>query len=322
VLSGVVGGVLLRGLSRALKQDGSTLMTLLKSLLSGGGERPPPRAAVPELQEVMNLLARPGVDLSTTAIGLPAKKREEMAAVASAVEKARLGAELAGSAKSVLVSTVSEEIFRAYDIRGVVDENLFSDTVYQIGRAFGSIAGEQGEQTVIIGRDGRNSSESLSEALARGLTESGRDVVDIGLVPTPTLYFATHFLGSSSGVMVTGSHNAPEYNGLKVVLAGESLSSDQIKEIYQRIVDDNLSSGNGKISRQDLVPDYISRITEDVQLLGSLKLVIDCGNGAASVVAPSLFRALGCEVSNLYCEVDGNFPNHHPNPGDPTTCRR
>ncbi|MCB1751695.1 MAG: phosphomannomutase/phosphoglucomutase [Gammaproteobacteria bacterium] len=240
-----------------------------------------------------------------------------MAAVASAVEKARLGAELAGSAKSVLVSTVSEEIFRAYDIRGVVDENLFSDTVYQIGRAFGSIAGEQGEQTVIIGRDGRNSSESLSEALARGLTESGRDVVDIGLVPTPTLYFATHFLGSSSGVMVTGSHNAPEYNGLKVVLAGESLSSDQIKEIYQRIVDDNLSSGNGKISRQDLVPDYISRITEDVQLLGSLKLVIDCGNGAASVVAPSLFRALGCEVSNLYCEVDGNFPNHHPNPGDP-----
>ena len=317
VLSGVVVGVLLRGLSRALKQDGSTLMTLLKSLLSGGGERPPPRAAVPELQEVMNLLARPGVDLSTTAIGLPAKKREEMAAVASAVEKARLGAELAGSAKSVLVSTVSEEIFRAYDIRGVVDENLFSDTVYQIGRAFGSIAGEQGEQTVIIGRDGRNSSESLSEALARGLTESGRDVVDIGLVPTPTLYFATHFLGSSSGVMVTGSHNAPEYNGLKVVLAGESLSSDQIKEIYQRIVDDNLSSGNGKISRQDLVPDYISRITEDVQLLGSLKLVIDCGNGAASVVAPSLFRALGCEVSNLYCEVDGNFPNHHPNPGDP-----
>ncbi|MCB1863607.1 MAG: phosphomannomutase/phosphoglucomutase, partial [Gammaproteobacteria bacterium] len=138
-----------------------------------------------------------------------------------------------------------------------------------------------------------------------------------GLVPTPTLYFATHFLGSSSGVMVTGSHNSPEYNGLKVVLAGEALSSGRIKEIYQRIVEDNLSSGKGKISRQDLVPDYISRITEDVQLLGSLKLVIDCGNGAASVVAPSLFRALGCDVTNLFCEVDGTFPNHHPNPGDP-----
>ncbi|MCB1851624.1 MAG: phosphomannomutase/phosphoglucomutase [Gammaproteobacteria bacterium] len=250
---------------------------------------------------------------------MPAKKREEVAAVVSAVEKARRGVEPAPaeSEQALKVTDVSVEIFRAYDIRGIVDRSLTADVVYQIGRAIGSIAGDQGEQTVIIGRDGRNSSESFAKALARGLMESGRDVVDIGLVPTPTLYFATHFLGSSSGVMVTGSHNGPEYNGLKIVIAGESLSMAQIKEIYRRIVDDNLSSGHGTLNQQDLVPDYISRITEDVQLLAPLKLVVDCGNGAASVVAPSLFRALGCDVTNLYCEVDGNFPNHHPNPGDP-----
>lgn len=317
LVSGLVVLLLSMGMGRALRHDSSTMLALLNSLLAGGGERPPPRAIVPELQEMMNLLARPGVDMKAVSGQVPSKKREEMAAVASAVEKARLGGVQAGGANSVTVTAVPEEIFRAYDIRGVVDESLFPDTVYQIGRAIGSMAGDKGEQTVIIGRDGRKSSESFSEALARGLTESGRDVVDIGLVPTPTLYFATHFLGSSSGVMVTGSHNSPKFNGLKVVLAGESLSSEQIKEIYQRIVDDNLSSGKGKISRQDLVPDYISRITEDVQLLGSLKVVIDCGNGAAAVVAPSLFRALGCDVTNLYCEVDGNFPNHHPNPGDP-----
>ena len=316
LLSGLLVFLLSMGLGRALKADSSMILALLKTLLAGGGERPPPRAGIPELQEVMNQLARPGVNLKAVA-EVPAKKREEMAAVASAVEKARLGGALAGDNKQVTVTAVPEAIFRAYDIRGVVDESLFPDTVYQIGRAIGSMAGEQGEQTVIIARDGRVSSESYADALARGLAESGRDVLDIGLVPTPTLYFATHFLGSSSGVMVTGSHNSPEYNGLKVVLAGEALSSGRIKEIYQRIVEDNLSSGKGKISRQDLVPDYISRITEDVQLLGSLKLVIDCGNGAASVVAPSLFRALGCDVTNLFCEVDGTFPNHHPNPGDP-----
>jgi len=321
VLSGLAVVLFSNGLGRALKQDGATMLSLLKALLSGGGERPPPLAAVPELQDVMNLLARPGVNLKAAAVEAPTKKREEMAAVASAVEKAQMGGEPDGTTAAVTLTTIPEAIFRAYDIRGIVDESLFPDTVYQIGRAIGSMAGDQGEQTVIIGRDGRNSSESLAEALARGLSASGRDVVDIGLVPTPVLYFATHFLGSNSGVMVTGSHNAPEYNGLKVVLAGESLSADQIQDIYRRIVEDNLNSGQGTINRQDLVPDYINRITEDVQLLGSLKLVIDCGNGAASVVAPALFRALGCEVTDLYCEVDGDFPNHHPNPGDPENMR-
>ncbi|MCP5417345.1 MAG: phosphomannomutase/phosphoglucomutase [Chromatiaceae bacterium] len=317
-LAALIMWLFVHRLGGQLKRDADLQLSLLRALLAGGGERPPPLAAVPELQGVMELLARPGVALKVE-VSMPAKKREEVAAVVSAVEKARRGVEPAPaeSEQAVKVTDVSVEIFRAYDIRGIVDRSLTADVVYQIGRAIGSIAGDQGEQTVIIGRDGRNSSESFAKALARGLMESGRDVVDIGLVPTPTLYFATHFLGSSSGVMVTGSHNGPEYNGLKIVIAGESLSMAQIKEIYRRIVDDNLSSGHGTLNQQDLVPDYISRITEDVQLLAPLKLVVDCGNGAASVVAPSLFRALGCDVTNLYCEVDGNFPNHHPNPGDP-----
>jgi len=317
VISVVAVLVLLQRVDRALKRDSSTLLSLLDSLLSGDGDRVPPSAAVVELQEVINRLARSGLKMKAAANMIPAKQQAERAAVASAVEKAALAEEPRISGRQVEAKSISESIFRAYDIRGVVNVTLFPDAVYLLGRAIGTMAGEVGEQTVIIGRDGRNSSQSFAEALARGLNESGRDVVDIGLVPTPVLYFATHFLGSSSGVMVTGSHNAPEYNGLKMVLAGESLSPEQIKQIHQRIISGDLSSGKGKISKQDLVPDYISRVAEDVQLLGSLKLVIDCGSGAASVVAPALFRSLGCDVIDLFCEVNGNFPYHHPNPGDP-----
>jgi len=212
-------------------------------------------------------------------------------------------------------------IFRAYDIRGVVDETLDADSVYLIGRAIGSAAQEQGQQTVIIGRDGRLSSQALSEALARGLMESGRDVVDLGQVPTPVLYFATHFLGSDSGVIVTGSHNPPEYNGLKIVIGGEALSGQRIQGLRQRIESGDLLQGEGVLQEQDLLPDYINRIIEDVQLLAPLKVVVDCGNGVASVAAPILFQALGCEVTDLFCEVNGNFPNHHPDPGNPENMR-
>jgi len=209
------------------------------------------------------------------------------------------------------------EIFRAYDIRGMAGKTLNEALMQQLGRAVGSEAQTKGQQTVIVGRDGRNSSPALCEALCKGLTESGREVLDLGVVPTPVLYFATHFLGSNSGVMVTGSHNPPEYNGLKIVIGGEALYGEQIQALRQRIEEGNLISGSGTMKEQDLVPDYISRITEDVQLLNPLKIVLDCGNGAASVVAPSLFRALGCEVTDLYCNLDGNFPNHHPDPCNP-----
>jgi phosphomannomutase/phosphoglucomutase len=213
--------------------------------------------------------------------------------------------------------SLSPSIFRAYDIRGVVGDTLTADVVFMLGQAIGSEAYDKGQQTVIVARDGRLSSEALSDALCRGLVASGRDVVDIGMVPTPVLYFATHFLGSNTGVMVTGSHNPPDYNGLKIVIAGTALSGEAIAALGHRIEDGNLFQGSGSRIEQDLLPDYMERVTGDVQLSRPLKVVVDCGNGVAGVVGPAMLQAIGCEVIELYCDVDGNFPNHHPDPGDP-----
>lgn len=207
-------------------------------------------------------------------------------------------------------------IFRAYDIRGIVGKELTPETVTSIGRAIGSEAHDRGEQTVIVGRDGRDSSPELAEALIHGLCAAGCNVIDIGMVPTPVLYFATHHLDPNSGVMLTGSHNGPEYNGLKIVLGGETLSEDAIQDIYQRITEQDFTSGMGEVETKDLVADYIRRISEDipVALGGAFKLVVDCGNGIPGAVAPELYRALGHDVVELYCDVDGKFPNHHPDP--------
>ncbi len=212
---------------------------------------------------------------------------------------------------------IAEEIFRAYDIRGVVGDTLTEDAAEQIGRAIGSEAFERGQQTVVVARDGRVSSPAMCEALKRGLMASGRNVIDIGEVPTPVLYFATHFLDANSGVMVTGSHNPPDYNGFKIVLAGESLSGDDIRALYKRIVSGELLAGKGQQSMRDVVPDYIGKIVNDVALAQPLRVVVDCGNGVAANVAPQLLQALGCEVIGLYCTVDGTFPNHHPDPSKP-----
>ncbi|TVO77050.1 phosphomannomutase/phosphoglucomutase [Sedimenticola selenatireducens] len=208
-------------------------------------------------------------------------------------------------------------IFRAYDIRGVVGQTLNERIIFEIGRAIGSEAQDQGQHTVIVARDGRHSGAAFSRALSDGLMASGCDVLDIGMVPTPVLYFATYFLGSNSGVMITGSHNPSDYNGLKIVINGSALSGDGIAGLRERIERGNLRQGQGVLHEQDLLPDYIERIVDDVQLSRPLKLVVDCGNGVAGVVAPALFQALGCDVTPLYCKVDGDFPNHHPDPGKP-----
>ena len=213
--------------------------------------------------------------------------------------------------------SISPSIFRAYDIRGIVGETLTADTVRWIGQAIGSEAFERGEQTIIVGRDGRNSGPELIEALKEGLKASGRDVIDIGMVPTPLLYFATHYLQSRSGVMLTGSHNPAEYNGLKIVLAGDSLHGDEITGLYNRIRRRDLLTGEGSESSTDILADYINNITGDISLAQPLKIVIDAGNGIAGSVAPILFQALGCEVIGLHCEVNGDFPNHHPDPSKP-----
>ena len=209
---------------------------------------------------------------------------------------------------------ISSAIFRAYDIRGVVTEALTPDVVREIGRAFGSECQSRKQQTVVVARDGRLSGPSLVKALTEGLLSTGCDVVDIGMAPTPVLYFATHHLRTGTGIMVTGSHNPPEYNGLKMMIGGDTLFGDSITALYRRIVDGNLSSGQGQHSEQDINKDYLQRIVGDIKLQKKMRIGIDCGNGVAGALAPDLFKQLGCDIVEFFCDVDGNFPNHHPDP--------
>lgn len=209
-------------------------------------------------------------------------------------------------------------IFRAYDIRGIVDDTLTEAGVEQIGQAIGSEAAARGESTVVVARDGRLSGERLQDALIRGLTAAGQHVVNIGMVPTPVLYFATHILeGTASGVMVTGSHNPPDYNGFKIVLGGETLSGEAISALHQRIVDQQLASGQGEVRQADVREHYLERIISDIQVKRPLKAVVDCGNGVAGELGPQLIERLGVETLPLFAEIDGTFPNHHPDPGKP-----
>ena len=206
------------------------------------------------------------------------------------------------------------EIFKAYDIRGIVDQTLDEALTRQIGQALGSEALDHGVDTLVVGRDGRDSGPRLAQALADGILSTGCNVVDIGQVPTPTLYFATKELKTGSGIQVTGSHNPPEYNGLKMMVDGVTLSGERIQQLKQRILDGDLRSGEGTFSEQEMLSSYVDRIVADVSLARPLKVVIDCGNGVGGAAAPELFKRLGCEVTELFCEVDGSFPNHHPDP--------
>ena len=208
-------------------------------------------------------------------------------------------------------------IFKAYDIRGIVGNTLTGAGVETIGRAIGAEALARERRSVIIGRDGRTSGPELAAALARGLQASGIDVIDVGQVATPMLYYAAHELGTLSGVMVTGSHNPPEYNGLKMMLAGDTLAGDAIQSLLKRIVSNDLRSGAGNYRIHDIRAAYLARITGSIKLARPMKIAIDCGNGVAGATAPALYRALGCDVQELYCEVDGTFPNHHPDPSQP-----
>jgi len=212
---------------------------------------------------------------------------------------------------------IQPEIFRAYDIRGIVGESLSEEVVETIGCAIGSEALARGVQTLCVGYDGRHSSPGLAEALSRGVMASGCNVVDIGAVPTPVLYFATHHLETGSGVMVTGSHNPPNYNGLKIMLGGETLSGPAIQQLYDRISTSDFAVGQGSLSREDVRRPYLDRIVGDIAVAAPLKVVVDAGNGIAGELGPMLLEELGCEVTPLYCDVDGDFPNHHPDPGNP-----
>ncbi|NHZ88803.1 phosphomannomutase/phosphoglucomutase [Massilia sp. CCM 8733] len=214
---------------------------------------------------------------------------------------------------------LSKTIFKAYDIRGVIGSTLDAGIAHQIGRAFGAAALAKGERTVVIGRDGRLSGPELAAALAQGLQASGVDVIDLGIVATPMVYYGTNVLGAASGIMVTGSHNPPNYNGFKMVLAGEAIHGETIQALYQSIAahDGSVAATPGAYSTHDIRAAYLERIIGDVKLARPMKIAVDCGNGVAGAFAGDLYRGMGCEVIELFCEVDGTFPNHHPDPAHP-----
>jgi phosphomannomutase/phosphoglucomutase len=214
---------------------------------------------------------------------------------------------------------LSKSIFKAYDIRGVIGTTLDAGVARQIGQAFGRAVLAKGERRVVIGRDGRLSGPELAAALAQGLQAAGVDVIDLGVVATPMVYYGTKVLDASSGIMVTGSHNPPNYNGFKMVLAGEAIHGATITALYDSIAahDGAPAASQGSYSPHDIRADYLQRIIGDVKIARPIKIAVDCGNGVAGAFAGDLFRGMGCEVIELFCEVDGNFPNHHPDPAHP-----
>jgi phosphomannomutase/phosphoglucomutase len=215
------------------------------------------------------------------------------------------------------LASVPEEIFKAYDIRGIVGRSLTDEIIETIGHSIGSEAVGRRQHSIAIGRDGRLSGPNFSKALARGIQKSGINVIDLGRVATPMAYFAAFQLKTDCAVMITGSHNPPEYNGLKIVLAGETLSGAGIRDLFLRIERNDLTHGNGSYGQYDITPEYLDRIIGDIQLARPMNITVDCGNGVAGDFAARLYRGIGCTVTEMFCEVDGNFPNHHPDPSDP-----
>ena len=216
-----------------------------------------------------------------------------------------------------MLKNIPKEIFKAYDIRGIVGKSLTPEIVEAIGQAIGSEAAARNQNAIAIGRDGRLSGPDLIAALARGIQKSGINVIDVGCVPTPMVYFAAYQLQTNCAVMLTGSHNPPDYNGLKMVLAGETLSGDTIQGLRHRIEQNDLTQGSGSYTQQEISEAYIARIVSDIKLARPMKVTVDCGNGVAGAYVADLYRQLGCEVTEMFCEVDGHFPNHHPDPSDP-----
>ncbi len=213
---------------------------------------------------------------------------------------------------------LSASIFKAYDIRGVIDKTLDPSIARLIGQSFGSAVRDLGEKICVVGRDGRLSGPELMQGLTEGLQSVGIDVIDLGVVATPMVYFGTNILingqQAKSGIMITGSHNPPDYNGFKMVLGGAAIYGEQIQALRERIVQKQFATGSGHRSEYNIFPEYLQRIIGDVKLKRKMKIAIDCGNGVGGAFAGRLFRELGCEVEELFCEVDGTFPNHHPDP--------
>lgn len=304
-------------LKKAMRSDQAAVINMAENLMAGGSGGPAAKAQLAEFQGLLELLRRTGLgggrkrQQSVVADGKSADPGGTPSKISVLEDVEATDAYASSTMASGTGGDIPETIFRANDIRGIVGETLTDEIMFDLGRAIGSQAYEQGQQTIIVARDGRDSGKSLGQTLCKGMMASGRDVVNIGMVPTPLLYFATHFLGSNTGVMVTGGHNPPEYNGLKIVIAGETLAGEALHGLQGRIGRGDLLQGNGTQQEQDLLPDYINRVMGDVQLARPLKLVIDCRHGVAGLVAPALFQALGCNVINLHTQVDGSLSNQY-----------
>ena len=212
---------------------------------------------------------------------------------------------------------VNSEIFRAYDIRGIVDEALTEEGIFKIGKAIGSYILSEGRSSILTARDGRISGPRLLNQFQKGVMSSGCNVVDIGMVPTPLLYFSTFKTNISDGVMLTGSHNPKNYNGLKIVINKRSMTSEKIKKIKSMIEEESFMDGSGKLTSLDIKDDYLKELQEKIKINSKMKVCLDCGNGVGGVIAPHAFKLLGLDVIELYSEVNGNFPNHHPDPSNP-----
>ncbi|NLA68210.1 MAG: phosphomannomutase/phosphoglucomutase [Gammaproteobacteria bacterium] len=234
-------------------------------------------------------------------------------------EPAKAGAPAVREAPVVPPVAIDPGIFRAYDIRGIVGQTLDAGIAELIGHAIGSLMHDQGLKDIVVGRDGRLSGPDMVAGLTAGLRKAGRDVIDIGMVPTPVVYFGAYHLRTGCCVSVTGSHNPPDYNGFKIVVGGETLSGDAITDLYARIAEGRLhvAPAPGGVTERDIADDYVERIASDVQVDRALKVVVDAGNGVAGVIGPRVLEAIGATVEPLFCEIDGTFPNHHPDPSEP-----
>lgn len=210
-------------------------------------------------------------------------------------------------------------VFKAYDIRGTVPDALNAQFARRLGRALAELAHDNGVTTLVIGYDGRLSSPELSAALHEGLNEGGINTLDLGMVPTPLVYFAAYTRKTGSGVAITGSHNPPDYNGFKMMMAGKTLHGEDIQALARAMANPRNLDGVTPGTRQalDIKPDYLNEVTGTIKLARPMRIAIDCGNGVGGAIAANLFRALGCQVDELFCDVDGTFPNHHPDPADP-----
>lgn len=307
LLTGLLMKLLYRRMRQGLEADQALAIGLAEDALAGRGfRRVKPR--VRDFSYALELLVERLKLLSERTPG-----SAPQAVTASVADDVPVDSEPQTS--DLISDKLPKALFHAYDIRGVFGESLTAEAVADIGRAIGSEAYEKGQQAVIVARHARTSGRAMMEALIEGLNATGRDVIDLGAVPAPVLYFATHFLGSDCGVMITGSPSPPVGNGLKVVMGGECLTGTALLGLRERVERGDLLEGSGEVDWQELMPDYIERISDDVNVARPLKVVVDCANGCTALVAPELFRVLGCEVVELFCDFDVGVPVHDPDPG-------